>query len=309
MFMVRWGVDYRFIVFKMLVFFGIIVFMLNFIIGTADAGLQVSYYSEHLNTPIGGSETRTLRVTNIGSETEVVRVFYQDWIREPNGDHRYFEGGTLERSLYDWIQITPSTFTLQPGEYQDVTYTITVPSQVQASRSLDPEKDNVSYVAVEGTYWGIIMIEPVSVPAAPGQGLGISAVFRHGVKVFVTVPNTGTLSGNVSRITVVETTPSALLMEGLETITISFVLDFENTGTIYAKTSGYFEVLNSKGELISRLNIYPESMTVMPGETLEYAAPYVGQNLSPGDYLVLGVIDYGGSSYVAGMLRFHIRTE
>ena len=113
MFMVRWGVDYRFIVFKMLVFFGIIVFMLNFIIGTADAGLQVSYYSEHLNTPIGGSETRTLR-SPILVRRQKLSEFLSGLDKKPNGDHRYFEGGTLERSLYDWIQITPSTFTFNP---------------------------------------------------------------------------------------------------------------------------------------------------------------------------------------------------
>jgi hypothetical protein len=304
----RCVVDYRTIAGKIIVCCGVVFLALHIMVDVVNAGLQVSYYSDHLEIPVGGSQTRTLRVTNVGSEREDVRVFYQDWIREPNGDHRYLEGGSLERSLFDWIKITPLNFSLDPGQYQDVSFTLSVPRATRNPNVSDVDSD-VSYIPVEGTYWGIIMIEPVDTPKSPGQGVGISAVFRHGVKVSVTVPGTGVLDGAVTRITVAEDKPTLLLPEDSKDVSIIFLLEFENKGTVLAKTQGYVEVLNPKGELLSRMDIYPKDMTVLPGETLRYASPYVGPDLGPGQYLVLGVIDYGGSTRVAGQLMFRIRAE
>jgi hypothetical protein len=181
----RCVVDYWTIAGKIIVCCGVVFFGLHLMVSVVNAGLQVSYYSDHLEIPIGGSQTRTLRVTNVGSEREDVRVFYQDWIREPNGDHRYLEGGSLERSLSDWIKITPLKFSLDPGEYQDISFTLSVSREVQNPRVLGDDNAEVSYAPVEGTYWGIIMIEPVNTPKSPGQGVGISAVFRHGVNAFL----------------------------------------------------------------------------------------------------------------------------
>lgn len=251
------------------------VLLCNWAAAPAQAAVLLSQLVYDLQVPAGSAQTFVLEVTNTGAEADNVTITYYDWLVDSVGNHEFFESDPgLERSLRGQVEFSPASFRLEGGETREVRVTVAVP----------PDAD--------GTYWGMLMVENDDRSAlSPVGGVGIQVQVRYGVKVYNTVPGTERPAAAVERITVrqlAEGEPPVLSME------------FANTGNVKVNPSGWFELRNALGQTVWRTDF--EGRIVPPGGRMTIERPYDGAPLSAGQYLVLGVVDYGGDRLIGGQV-------
>lgn len=89
-----------------------------------------------LNVPYGGKQTTTVTLTNSGTQPERVVAQAADWQTSKNGDVELRgAGGAGAHSLTPYLQLSPSTLTLAPGESREVSLTIRVPASPALAKS------------------------------------------------------------------------------------------------------------------------------------------------------------------------------
>jgi len=245
------------------------------IIALLSFPLDVSQIEFDLRVPAGESETYTFEVHNDEPITDDVKVYLADWDRDAAGNHRFYAPGTLPRSNTAWIEIAPLSFTLGPDEVQEVRFTITVPPNAQ------------------GTYWGMIMIEGRPRPEERA-GATVMVVPRFGIKVYETPPGTGRMEGQIIKI------------ERLGLNPLTFLLDFENTGTVHLQVEGEVQVIDSQGQTVEEIPL--PQFPILPGAVREVRASGSVPRPPAGRYLALAVFDFGGDYIPAGQLLFDIPT-
>ena len=235
--------------------------------------LAVSQIEFDLHIPAGNSATYTFKVHNDESVTDDVKIYLADWDRDAQGNHRFYDPGTLPRSDTAWIEVAPTRFTLQPDETKEVRFTISVPPDAA------------------GTYWGMIMVEGQPRPEKHA-GATVMVVPRFGVKVYETPPGTGRKDGQITKI------------ERLGLNPLTFLIDFENTGTVHLHVSGEVQLIDSQGQTVERIVI--ASFPILPGAVREVRAVGSAPRPAAGRYYALAVLDFGGDYIPAGQLLFDV---
>ena len=240
----------------------------------AQAGILLSQLVFDVQVPAGESETFILEVTNTGDEPDHVTITYYDWTVDALGNHDFLPPGSVERSLAGNLQFSPSSFVLASRETRQVRVTVTSPP------------------GAEGTFWGMLMVENENQSAATQVGgVGIQIQTRYGVKVYNTVPGTVQPAGRIERIAVKQLEPGSPPVPSLE---------FANTGNAKMTPRGWFELRNAQGQTVWRAEF--EGRTLLPGGRMVIERPYDGPPLVSGQYLVLGVVDYGGNRLLGGQV-------
>ncbi len=253
---------------------GLALGSLGVIIALHLEALEVSQLEFDLEVPPGETATYSFVVGNDEDLVDDIRIYLADWDRDLEGNHRFYEPGTLPRSNTGWITVSPTHFTLRPGEQREVRFTITVPPDV------------------EGTYWGMIIVEGRPRPQEGEEGM-VMAVPRFGIKVYETPPGTARRDGRIT------------YMERLGLNPLTILVEFENTGNAHLWVGGQVEIRDARGETIRTLPI--GRFPVLPGAKRRVRAVDEGEGpLPPGEYLALAVLDFGGPYLVAGQIHFEV---
>lgn len=245
------------------------------LVGRADIG--VGPLTLIIEAPPGGSGSGYFKVVNDGEAPEEVTVSLADWDLDRDGGIRFLEPGTLERSLAPWVEYSPATFKLKPGEVQKVEFSFTVPE------------------GATGDHWALFFVEGSQVtPVAETTGAlqtSVGVKVRYGVKVFQHDPNAqrqGRITG----------------MELLNASPLKLKLVFANTGDgVLFRVTGRVEIRDVTGATVRTLPI--EEFTVLPGGERELTVEDQ-EELSPGDYIALAIIDFGGDYLVGHQLQFRV---
>lgn len=152
--------------------------------GPGRAGINVvgGLGRELVLQPGARSEGRIL-LRNSGPQAQQVSIYQTDYRFWCDGRSEYGEPGTTPRSNATWLTVTPRQLTVPAGGTESVHYAVHVPE--------DP--------ALIGTYWSIIMVEPLATPEASSDRIddgqhrmGLRAVVRYGVQVVTHISDTGT---------------------------------------------------------------------------------------------------------------------
>lgn len=248
-------------------------------VGVVAFGLRLSQIEFNLSAPAGTSESGTFVVINEETEPTTVNVTVADWDRLPDGESRFLPSGSLDRSASGWITVAPAQFTLQPDEAIEVHFSLEVPSGIQ------------------GTHWTSLLVEGTPREVETQQGTTILVRRRFAVKVLETPPGSGEPQGKIKD----------LQVRGLNPMTA--VIQFENTGAVnLPAVKGRVEVRNTSGQTIESIPI--EEFPVLPGAVRVLrpaSARAPGEGLAPGRYLILVVLDYGGSNLLGGQLVLDIK--
>ena len=253
------------------------VLLIGVALGYLGFGLQISQIEFDLYVDQGETYTFSFLVRNDSERSQTVTIYLGDWDRDVDGTNRFYPVGTIERTLSPWLLVEPARLNLPPGEAQEITATLAVPSREEAS--------------LDGTYWGIIFVQGEPRPVEQG-GTTVMAIERFGVKVYATIAGTEAPSGVVRA---VEATPSD---EGVEVRVV-----YENTGNVKQRVQGSLEVIDRTGTLISEVPI--DAFPILPG-----AQRVVVLTLAPldrGIYQLRAVLDYGGDVLVAGVTVLRVR--
>ena len=142
-------------------------------------GFAVDFTPIELNLRPGEKYVGFVYATNQKQETAQLKVYLGDWRQTDKGDV-FLKLGEEPQSLSKWMRVSPAQLTIPSGGSEKVYFEITM-----------PEDPNLS-----GSYWGVFFVEgqPQSTSLESGQAegptVGITSIFRFGMKVYVTIPGT-----------------------------------------------------------------------------------------------------------------------
>lgn len=220
----------------------------------------------------GSRHTGTIVLENVGSESEEVRLYQTDYRSVRPGSFYYEDPGSQPRSNASWISVAPLRFSIPPGARYLVPYTIDVPADETLS----------------GTYWSVLMIEPVpptspeSVQAAPDQvAVGVVTLLRYAVRIVTHVGEAGVVQPHVDAVTVE-------LRDGVPTLLVGL----SNTGTRMVRLAVWTELYDAAGRMVARRE--GSGGTLFPGSSLEYRIPLT--EIERGAYTALVLLDAGDNN-------------
>ncbi len=181
---------------------------------------------------------------NTGAESSDVRLFQTDYTCQANGSNDYGTPGSAPRSNAEWITVSPTRVRLMGGETRPVRYKGRVPANSKLS----------------GTYWSMLMVEPLSAPAAtpasaPDQvAVGLQTSIRFGIQLVTEVGKASKASLQVR---------DKRLVFNPEAAKRSLELDIGNDGERLLIPAMSVELFDKTGASVGRFDagrarIYPE---------------------------------------------------
>ena len=221
-------------------------------------------------------------VLNDGQVPVTLKIFAADGITAQNGGTSLIApddpGAQAGEHVSDWISLSTTQVTLQPGEEVKVPFTVTIPAD-----------------ALPGEHIGGLMVESVtdSVTANPSDGdqaqFSVNVVKRVGVAVVIDLPGVHTSMLVVDQI-------------GFETQDeqgATFAIKVNNIGNVMTKAEGNFMLTDKDGATLASLPVKVD--TILPGDatTIYLFEPL---NLADGDYFMsVGLIYDGGTAILEGI--------
>jgi hypothetical protein len=249
---------------------GLLVCGLLLAAGLAGASVTVVGSMTHqYETAPGATVEGTVEILNTGDEPRAVRVYQTDYLFNADGRYEYGEPGQQARSNAQWIALSPRQAVIPAGDSLRVRYTIQVPSDG----------------TLRGTYWSLIMVEPVATPqAAPVADpsrvtVGLTEVFRYAVQIATHV---GTGARREVRFSQVRLLPA----EGKRLLAV----DMQNTGERLLAGSLWAELYDSQGRYAGKFEGGRHRM--YPGTSARYTLEL--GDLRDQSYRALIVLDCGG---------------
>ncbi|WP_426478138.1 WxL protein host-binding domain-containing protein [Chryseobacterium sp. CBSDS_008] len=161
-------------------------------------------------------------IENTSSNPQSVKLFLQDYTYHADGTINYTALRTNSRSNGDWIKLNTNLVTLKGKEKTEIFYEITVPNQ-----AMDP-----------GSYWSIIIVEPVEEikPSDKKPGVSITSVIRYAIQVITDFETERARPDLKFESVKVEK------QEGKQTAKIAIA----NNGNLYCKPTAVIEIYNRK---------------------------------------------------------------
>ncbi|MFP4470792.1 MAG: WxL protein peptidoglycan domain-containing protein [Bacteroidales bacterium] len=223
----------------------------------------------------GSSQTQQVFVRNKGN-TEQSYVFnLADWLTDENGEVKYFEAGTINRSCAEWITVSPSVVSLQPNESARVNVTMLVPN------------DDMS------TKWAMLFVESAKEQTGPKaidkdvqMGLTVSA--RIALPVYQSPPGNTLYKGTIEGLAQTTADDGNMMFE-------SQVI---NLGDKILNCKVYFTIMNleTAEETVSE----PLEFSLLP-ESAKMVEFTPEKELKNGNYSVTAVLDYGFNDELEGV--------
>jgi P pilus assembly chaperone PapD len=265
------------------------VAMLGLVVAPRAAHAQLTVDALELFVTASSARTvRTVSVRNDGAERVQATVRVEDWERDEHGTNRFLALGSHANSCGEAIEVFPQSVALDPGE------------------------STVLRVAVDSTAsrcWGVVFLEHRATEAVTGRQLSYQV--RTGVKVYVDAAN-AVRDGLIEQLTITEATaedalraataagPSATPRSLGEPLV---QLGFRNAGDVQLLVGGHVEVRREDNSVAHRAPL--EAVPVLPGARRLVSAALPA--LPRGRYIVLTLLDFGGSELVAGQLEYEVR--
>ncbi|PNS37464.1 MULTISPECIES: hypothetical protein [unclassified Mesotoga] len=212
-----------------------------------------------------------IELQNNASEPAIVRFYLTDYFFHHTGSTEYPEAGSLQRSNANWIELQAPEVTV-PGN-SNMTYSFSV---------IVPSDENLS-----GTYWGVIMVEPMIAFADEElEGITVRTKTRYAVQV---VTNFGEPESRSIEIV----GRSLSNNDGV----YSLIMDIKNTSDWWMRPEVSASIFNQAGEVVGEF--MGNTLRLYPQTSGRFVVPFEG--LSPGDYRVLALIrdgeDVWGAQY------------
>ncbi len=219
----------------------------------------------------GGSLEGTIACSNPDDKPQEIKAYQTDYFFYADGTVLYGDPGKLPRSNARWISISPHQALIPPKESLSIHFSIQVPGDE----------------SMKGTYWSVIMIEPVepgsveSTGGGPGDiGMGLRQVMRYAVQVVTHVGVSSTRQLKFPQIKLAAENEKKIL-----------VVDVENTGERWLRGTAWVELYDSKGKYTGKFEGGKQRM--YPGTTARFKMDLVG--ILSDSYKALIVVDCGGN--------------
>ena len=232
-------------------------------------------------------------VSNTSNEVVQATITRSDWDRAENGDNRFLAAGSTGTSCGANLSVSPLSIRVEP----------------HTSRVIRLGIQSAAPVTKE--CWDIFFVEEVP-RRASAKGNSLQYIFRTGVKVYVAPPGLAR-DGAVENMaiedvpvprTTASTTPATTVANVPAATKRQISVVFHNTGGTHLLAKGRLEFRRIDNSLAAQVTI-PEFPT-LPGATRKVMLD-VPAGLTPGDYVVLALIDFGGAELVAGQIDYQTK--
>ena len=228
----------------------------------------------------GGYKSQKIKITNNGKKAQTFKVEFADFTSKGNkGKTQIAKSDSANtRGCSKWLSASPSFIEIGPGESQDVEILLQLPNTPDANKAR----------------WAVAVVKLTQENTgqmAKGSdvvGMQILQTFQFVIHIFQTPPN----------VVYKEAIISTFYHDSLSTDTVKrLVMEVKNTGETIIDCAPYVELVNlSTGEKVTVKN---KGFTVLPGGAREIIFK-LPANLKKGEYDVLGVVDYGSDTDIAG---------
>lgn len=204
-------------------------------------------------------------ILNTGKSVATVKISLADYMFNAAGQTFYLEPGSNERSNGHWITLSAEQLQIPPHTSMNLHYKIHVPQDV----------------SLTGTYWSIILIEPVDTVVFEKRDyeqLDVQTIVRYGFQVITHIQNSGSYDLKVIKKDLVRN-------DGKTTLTV----DVENTGTRMLSPALHMEVFNALGKCEKKYELCKRR--IYPACSARYSVDLC--EIPPGKYPTLIIFDQG----------------
>jgi P pilus assembly chaperone PapD len=232
-------------------------------------------------------------VSNTSNEVVQASITRSDWDRIENGDNRFLPAGSTGTSCGTNLSVSPLSIRLEPHTSRVIRLAVQ------------------SGAAVTRECWDIFFVEELPRRAST-KGNSLQYIFRTGVKVYVAPPGLAR-DGAVENMAVEDVAVPRAIASTTRATTVAnapaatkrqISVLFHNTGGTHLLSKGRLEFRRIDNSLAAQVAI-PEFPT-LPGATRKVLVD-VPAGLTPGDYVVLALIDFGGAELVAGQIDYQAK--
>lgn len=223
--------------------------------------------SDERSVKPGESYSGTIVVRGMSDLPEEIKIYAADYLFSSDGKSYYNEPGSAARSNARWITFSPVRVLVPPQQDVTINYTVKVP----AADSLT------------GTYWSILMIEPIPKASAEAAGggertIGITAVTRYAYQIITNIGDGGT-----RKIRFFDPVVS------IEDTSRIFRVSIENTGERYLRPDAICELYDNQGREYGPYR--SEKLRIFPGCSVKHRF-FLG-GIPRGSYKAVIVADSG----------------
>jgi hypothetical protein len=281
---------------KKILFFFLILF---FKAGFSSAGISImGELAQEKALESGEKYEGTINLKNTGQTVCQVNVYQTDYLFYADGTNVYGEAGAAPRSNASWLSVRPSRLTMLPNEIACVYYTVQVPEPKQLALVNDP-MDVTESPELMGTYWSMVMIEPVpemgaeSIENETGKiKMGIQTRIRYGIQIITNIGDTGSRK--------IEFQNKNLLSRDGKTI---LQMDMANIGQRWLYPVVWAELFDQEGKNLGRFESNRER--IYPGCSVRHTIELT--DIPPGKYQALIVADNGDEYVFGAKYNFEIK--
>ncbi|MFN7014572.1 MAG: FixG Ig-like domain-containing protein, partial [Bacteroidia bacterium] len=100
-----------------------------------EMGVAVTPSRLNFNLKPGATKTYEIKVTNDTKQDNSFRVSVKDFDMDNKGRSMFMKPGESKHSLSKWMNVSPTFFTLKPGEIQKIKVTVSVPEGEENNRA------------------------------------------------------------------------------------------------------------------------------------------------------------------------------
>ncbi len=228
----------------------------------------------------GGYKSQSIKITNNGKKTETFKVNFANFSAPGNkGKTKVTKPDEKnERGCAQWLSASPAFVDIPPGETRDIEILLQVPNTPEANKAR----------------WAVAVVKLTrenTGQMAKGSdvvGMQIVQTFQFLIHIFQTPPS----------VVYKEATITSFYRDSLTNDSlINLKMEVKNTGETIIDCAPYLDVVNKKtGE---KTTVKHKGFTVLPGGEREiiFRLP---KTLGKGEFDILGVVDYGSDTDIAG---------
>ena len=246
-----------------LVFLGFIFFLPALL----PASLSVSPSLVELKIPRGKSYTDAIRVTNVGKANIHVNVYLSDFLLNSEGNIDFFDAGTREHSLANYMRLNPSSFTLGPQEEKWVRFTLTAPEELK------------------GEYQVIIFFHTQASRVRSPEGRQVLVAARIGTTIYAGVKSTINYSSEITGL---------FLRKDCHDSYFHYALIYHNNGNIHVRPKGQLKILDQKKKKVISTPLNEKESSILRNSWRVFAGKFEGKPGFPGGvYTLVAAMDFG----------------
>ena len=206
----------------------------------------------------------SIQLQNTGDQSQAIKAYINDYSYQANGQIEYSRSGSNNRTNASWVTLSENHLRIKPKQIIELHYEIKIPKELPHN----------------GSYWSVVMIEPVEDIEAKHekQSIQLTTLIRYAVQLVTTVKKSNALS-------LVEYINAQLKQHNNYYV---LEVDLENKGELYHKIQVKAEFYDAESGK-KQGNYNSETLSLLPGTSKRFSIAI--DQLRKGDYKVVLLAD------------------